>query len=270
MIISGTTINIDDITIDGTSIKTLKSRLEAISADNAAAHNSIYRGKNLGTSITAAQMNAVKNGSFDDLYLGDYWALPIDGTTCAYITGCDIRPNGFANTGLARKTTHTICVWFQNNNWLFPVNDTDTTEGHLKGSKMYTETLPELLTKIQTVIPDEYFNIIEDYIADAANSSGGKTHVVAEAMKLFIPSAYNLGIVDTIALNNTAYNMTDKTLWPYSVHRPQTFGYACWLSSPASATTWHYKDAQGGYIHHTQTTRDDALHVWPYAYLGIQ
>lgn len=37
------------------------------------AHNLIYRGKCLGDKPTAEQWAAIKNGTFDDMYLGDYW-----------------------------------------------------------------------------------------------------------------------------------------------------------------------------------------------------
>ena len=38
-------------------------------------HNHITRGKNLGTSITSAQWNAIISGSFTDMFLGDYWEI---------------------------------------------------------------------------------------------------------------------------------------------------------------------------------------------------
>lgn len=38
-------------------------------------HNSGFRGNNLGTSYTAAQKDAVYAGTFDDLYVGDYWYI---------------------------------------------------------------------------------------------------------------------------------------------------------------------------------------------------
>lgn len=41
--------------------------------DGAGFHNSIYRGKNLGTEITPEQCTAIKSGKFTDLYIGDYW-----------------------------------------------------------------------------------------------------------------------------------------------------------------------------------------------------
>lgn len=36
-------------------------------------HNNIYRGKDLGSSFTSAQKSAISDGSFHDLWLGDYW-----------------------------------------------------------------------------------------------------------------------------------------------------------------------------------------------------
>ncbi len=35
-----------------------------------------YRGKNLGNVYTTKQKEAVANGSFDDLFIGDYWVAP--------------------------------------------------------------------------------------------------------------------------------------------------------------------------------------------------
>lgn len=36
-------------------------------------HNGIFRGNNLGGTMTAAQFNAIVTGNFDGLYIGDYW-----------------------------------------------------------------------------------------------------------------------------------------------------------------------------------------------------
>lgn len=41
--------------------------------DDAVEHRSTYRGKYLGTSFTAAQKEAIRSGTFDELYIGDYW-----------------------------------------------------------------------------------------------------------------------------------------------------------------------------------------------------
>ena len=57
------------------ALATLNSKMADAVASNAGAHNGIYRGKYLGTSVTAAQYTAIRNGTFDDLYLGDYWTI---------------------------------------------------------------------------------------------------------------------------------------------------------------------------------------------------
>lgn len=44
-------------------------------AQNAGAHNAIYRGKYLGTSVLSSAYNAIDAGTFDDLYVGDYWTI---------------------------------------------------------------------------------------------------------------------------------------------------------------------------------------------------
>ena len=42
---------------------------------NGVAHNGSYRGKYLGTSVTAEQYAAISAGTFEDLYIGDYWTI---------------------------------------------------------------------------------------------------------------------------------------------------------------------------------------------------
>lgn len=38
-------------------------------------HRNIFRGKSLGESITEEQLSAIRDGSFEDLYIGDYWEI---------------------------------------------------------------------------------------------------------------------------------------------------------------------------------------------------
>lgn len=41
----------------------------------AAFHNSLYRGKNLGNSVTDKQYEDIANGVFGDIFIGDYWII---------------------------------------------------------------------------------------------------------------------------------------------------------------------------------------------------
>jgi hypothetical protein len=49
--------------------------LEAIIGKNAGARNSIFRGMNLGSQVTAEQYDAIDAGTFEGLMLGDYWEI---------------------------------------------------------------------------------------------------------------------------------------------------------------------------------------------------
>lgn len=44
-------------------------------ADNSGFHNSIIRGKSLGTAITAEQYAQISAGTFHNMFLGDYWTI---------------------------------------------------------------------------------------------------------------------------------------------------------------------------------------------------
>lgn len=72
-------------TADGTkSIKSENVRINGIpeeftiipfEEDPAILHNSHFRGKNLGSEITDEQIQSIRNGTFDDIWVGDYWEI---------------------------------------------------------------------------------------------------------------------------------------------------------------------------------------------------
>ena len=43
--------------------------------DGAGSHNAIYRGAYLGSSVTDEQYQAIADGTFRDLFIGDYWTI---------------------------------------------------------------------------------------------------------------------------------------------------------------------------------------------------
>lgn len=113
----------------------------ALLFDNAGAHNAIYRGKNLGTSVTEAQWTAIANGTFADLYIGDYWV----------INGVNWRIAAFDyyfKTGDVYCTAHHAVIVPDTSLYDYAMNDSNTTVGGYVGSKMYTEGLAQAKTKI--------------------------------------------------------------------------------------------------------------------------
>lgn len=113
-----------------------------IGANNAAAHNAIYRGKNLGTQFTAEMSANIKNGTFKDLYCGDY--LVINGTTYRFMDFDYLYKTGDTSLG-----THHILVVPDAPMYSHVMNDTNTTEGGYVGSKMYKSGLDQALAKIK-------------------------------------------------------------------------------------------------------------------------
>lgn len=98
----------------------------------AGAHNSIYRGKFLGNSVTAEQYEAIKSGTFDDLYIGDYWTI---NNHTYYIAHFDY----WLNTGDTACTTHHILVIPKSGNLVSgKMNSTNVTTGAYIGSDFKT------------------------------------------------------------------------------------------------------------------------------------
>ena len=56
-------------------LTTLLGRTEILNYHSAGAHKALYRGKNLGNTLTNAQSAAIRAGTFEDLYPGDYWEM---------------------------------------------------------------------------------------------------------------------------------------------------------------------------------------------------
>ena len=106
-------------------------------------HRNIYRGKSLGTSVTAAQKAAIANGTFDDLFIGDYWTI---GGIKYRIADMDY----WLNCGDTSTTKHHLVMIPDRALYSAPMNNTNTTDGGYVGSKMYTTNLTQAKTTIAT------------------------------------------------------------------------------------------------------------------------
>lgn len=116
---------------------------KTIFANNAGAHNSIYRGKYLGSSVTAEQYAQISAGTFEDLFIGDYWT----------IGGVNYRIAHFdywLRTGSTVCTEHHVVVVPDTNFEAQKMNDTNVTTGGYVGSKMYTTYLATARSTITT------------------------------------------------------------------------------------------------------------------------
>lgn len=141
----------------------------AILSSGAGAHNSIYRGKNLGTSVTAAQWAAIADGSFTDLYIGDYWV--IDGVNWR-IAAFDY----YYKTGDISCTTNHVVIVPDTALYSHAMNDTDITTGGYTGSKMYTEGLVQAKATINSAFGSSHILSHRQLLVNAVTNgkpSGG-------------------------------------------------------------------------------------------------
>ena len=132
-------------------------------------HNMIYRGQNLGASLTDAQHTALSSGNFTDLYLGDYWTKSVtipagtytggDGeevtvpaqtniTLKAVIADFDTFYAGYASTYAGINTHHAavIVTGFSNVVW----NKTNSTAGGYIASLIHKWLVGSALPQIET------------------------------------------------------------------------------------------------------------------------
>lgn len=141
----------------------------AILSSGAGAHNSIYRGKNLGTSVTAAQWAAIADGSFADLYIGDYWTI---GGVTYRIAAFDY----YLRSGDTDMTTHHVTLVPDASMYNRSMNDSDVTTGGYVGSKMYTGGLEQAKTTINNAFGSAHILTHRQYLCNAVSNgkpSGG-------------------------------------------------------------------------------------------------
>ena len=120
-------------------------------ASGAGLHNSIYRGRYLGNTYTAAQSAAISNGTFDDLWIGDYWTI---GGVNYRIAAFDY----YLHCGDTELTTHHAVIVPDTVLYNYVMNDSNVTTGGYVGSKMYTQGLTQAKTTIKTAFSGHVLN----------------------------------------------------------------------------------------------------------------
>lgn len=140
------------------------TELAALLFNNAGAHNAIYRGKNLGTSVTAAQWAAIADGSFTDLYIGDYWVI---GGVYWRIAAFDY----YLNSGDTKCTTHHVVIVPDTCLCSAAMNGTDTTTGGYIGSAMHTENLEQAKTTIKAAFGSDHVITKRELLTNAVNGN---------------------------------------------------------------------------------------------------
>ena len=210
-------------------------------ADGAAAHNCIYRGKNLGTSVTAEQYAAISSGKFTDLYIGDYWV--IKGVTYR-IAAFDY----YYNCGDTNFTKHHVVIVPDTSLYKAQMNTSNVTTGGYTGSAMYKSNLAQAKTTIKAAFGSAHVLTKRELLTNAVNGNtpSGWAWFGSDVELMNEVQAY--GSVAWGAHDGNGYNvasgdgqfplfMFDRT----KLHNREDY----WLRDVASATNFSLVDANG-------------------------
>lgn len=231
---------------DGTGVKTistanfkkdLKEYMEGVNTilaqltyDNAGAHNSIYRGKNLGTTVTEEQWEAISSGTFTDLYIGDYWVI---GGVNWRIAAFDY----YLNCGDTSFTKHHAVIVPDTCLYSAQMNTTNVTTGAYKGSAMYTANLTQAKSTINSAFGSSHVLSHRIYLSNATSngraSAGEWTDSTVDLMCEHM--VYGSGIFSPVSDGSNVPNN-------YRVEKGQLPLFALEPSRICNRDTWWLRD----------------------------
>lgn len=134
-----------------------------ILSSGAGAHNSVYRGKNLGSNVTAEQYAAIASGTFDDLYIGDYWTI---GGVTYRIAAFDY----YLQTGDTPCTDHHATIVPDSGMYGAAMNDTNATDGGYYGSKLRTSGLDTAKATISSAFGADHILTHRQLLSNAVSN----------------------------------------------------------------------------------------------------
>ena len=205
-------------------------------ADGAAAHNCIYRGKNLGTSVTEEQYAAISSGKFTDLYIGDYWV--IKGVTYR-IAAFDY----YYNCGDTNFTKHHVVIVPDTSLYKAQMNTSNVTTGGYTGSAMYKSNLAQAKSTIKAAFGSAHVLTKRELLTNAVNGNTPSGWAWFDSDVELMNEVQVYGSVAWGAHDGNGYNvasgdgqfplfMFDRT----KLHNREDY----WLRDVSSATSFSY------------------------------
>lgn len=206
-------------------------------------HCNVFRGKNLGGGVSSAQKAAIKNGSFDNLYIGDYWT--INGVTWR-IADMDY----FLRCGDTDFTSHHLVIVPDTPLYTGKMNETHTTEGGYVGSLMYKSGLDQAKTAIAAAFGDlvtTHRDILCNAVSNGRQSGGGWFDSTVELMcerMVYGNSVFQPGCDGSFIPYNYTTGKSQFALFrmaPQYISNRQWY----WLRDVVSATYFVYVNGNG-------------------------
>lgn len=208
------------------AVEGTEAKIAPLLFNNAGAHNAIYRGKSLGSTVTTAQYAAIKAGTFDDLYIGDYWTI---GDVNYRIAAFDY----YLNSGDTSCTTHHVVIVPDTCLYNAQMHNTssggyeggaaNTTAGGYVGSDMYKSNLEQAKTTIKSAFSGHVLKhriYLTNAVANGRASGGAwcdsEVDLMCEQM------VYGSGIFSPVSdgSNVPANYRVEKSQLPLFQHEP--------------------------------------------------
>lgn len=230
-------------TVEGT-----EDKIAPLLFNNAGAHNAIYRGKSLGTSVTTAQYSAISAGTFEDMYIGDYWTI---NDVVYRIAAFDY----YLHCGDTECTKHHVVLVPDTCLYNHVMKDTNTTTGAYVNSKMYTEGLSQAKTTIKAAFSGHVLskriylsNAVSNGRASAGAWCDSEVDLMCEHM------VYGNGVFSPVSDGTTMPNnyRVEKSQLPLFQHEPSRIcNRATWwlrdvISASSFANVSSHGDADSG------------------------
>lgn len=228
------------------AVEGTEAKIAPLLFNNAGAHNAIYRGKSLGSTVTTAQYAAIKAGTFDDLYIGDYWTI---GGVNYRIAAFDY----YLNSGDTSCTTHHVVIVPDTCLYNAQMHNTssggyeggaaNTTTGGYVGSDMYKSNLEQAKTTIKSAFSGHVLKhriYLTNAVANGRASGGAwcdsEVDLMCEQM------VYGSGIFSPVSdgSNVPANYRVEKSQLPLFQHEPSRIcnREAWWLRDVITASTF--------------------------------
>lgn len=235
------------------AVEGTEAKIAPLLFNNAGAHNAIYRGKSLGSTVTTAQYAAIKAGTFDDLYIGDYWTI---GGVNYRIAAFDY----YLNSGDTNCTTHHAVIVPDTCLYNAQMHNTssggwengaaNTTAGGYVGSDMYKSNLEQAKTTIKSAFSGHVLKhriYLTNAVANGRASGGAwcdsEVDLMCEQM------VYGSGIFSPVSdgSNVPANYRVEKSQLPLFQHEPSRI---CnrnnwWLRDVITASAFAHVDGSG-------------------------
>lgn len=208
------------------AVEGTEAKIAPLLFNNAGAHNAIYRGKSLGSTVTTAQYAAIKAGTFDDLYIGDYWTI---GGVNYRIAAFDY----YLNSGDTSCNTHHVvivpdtCLYnaqmHNTSSGGYEAGAANTTTGGYVGSDMYKSNLEQAKTTIKSAFSGHVLKhriYLTNAVANGRASGGAwcdsEVDLMCEQM------VYGSGIFSPVSdgSNVPANYRVEKSQLPLFQHEP--------------------------------------------------